>query len=209
MYVCTWVLLVFLFFHPCISLSFTCHSTDKVLLSTCIGHTKKERASAVRVCRNFACCETCTLPGWRFVGRRERGVEGGEGRGFLVVAFTCFSLYVCLWVAWCGLQRTRPVKLKKKKPESAWGSSYDKQNLNFSVPCTIDLETCSQKQFSCKRVSLINFQVMDVNEASSLAMSYLLTPPLKQAILQWLPIVVVVVVIQRAETLTQTLFEQK
>jgi len=81
MYVCTWVLLVFLFFHPCISLSFTCHSTDKVLLSTCIGHTKKERTAAVRVCRNFACCETCTLPGWRFVGGSERGVEGGEGRG--------------------------------------------------------------------------------------------------------------------------------
>lgn len=147
--------------------------------------------------------------------------KGGEGRGFLVGDFTCFSLFVCLWVAWCGLERTRPVKLTKKKPESAWGSSYDKQNPNFLVPLTIDLETCSKKQFSCKKcVSLINFQVMGVHEASDLAMSYLLTPhrserscnephtysPLKQTILQWFPIVVVVVVIQRAKTLAQTLF---
>jgi len=79
------------------------------------------------------------------------GGRGGEGRGFLVGDFTCFSLFVCLWVAWCGLQRTRPVKRKKKKPESVWGRSYDKQNPKFSVPCTIDLETCSKKQFSCKK----------------------------------------------------------
>jgi hypothetical protein len=186
---------------------------------------KKKKSSCCKSMQEFCLLWNMyfTLDGDLWV--EGKGVwRGGEGRGgvFLVGDFTCFSLFVCLWVAWCGLQRTRPVKLKKKKLESAWGSSYDKLNPKFSLSCTIDLETCSKKQFSCKFFSKCVSHQLPSNGCawSKQSCNELLTYspskqvvwqwatyfPSKQVILQWLPILVVVVVIQRAKTLAQTLF---
>jgi hypothetical protein len=137
------------------------------------------------------------------------GGRGGEGRGFLVGDFTCFSLFVCLWVAWCGLQRTRPVKRKKKSlrvceeglminkiwifqflVQLIWRlaakSNSVVKNFKAFVSHQIPSNGCARSKRSCNELHTYS--------------------PSKQVILQWLPIVVVVVVIQRAKTLAQTLF---